>query len=140
MFLARNRVRLDDTDAAGILFFANQFRFIHDALDDFFDSEGHSFGKMLSEEGFIFVIVHAQSDYLAPMTVGDKLDIHVMVEKIGTTSFTMLFDIYKSKDHLLVGKAKTVHVCIDRIERTKKPIPDLYCSLFAKHMSSSVAG
>ncbi len=133
MFITFNRVRLDDTDAAGILFFANQFRFIHDALDDFFDADGHSFNKMLFEYGFIFVIVHAESDYLAPLTVGDNLEIHVMVKKIGTTSFIMMYNIYKSEDHSLVGTSKTIHVCVDRIERTKLPIPDLYRSLLGKH-------
>ncbi len=134
MFLTHSRVRMDDTDAAGIIFFANQFRLVHDAWDDFLESEGHSFYKMVFEDNFLFVIVHAESDYLAPLTVGDELDIEVKVEKIGTTSLAMVYRIYKSNDQSLVGTAKMVHVCLDRIHRTKQPIPDSCRALLSKHL------
>jgi 1,4-dihydroxy-2-naphthoyl-CoA hydrolase len=135
MFIAHNQVRMNDTDAAGILYFANQFRFAHDALEDFFESEGYSFSRMLYDESFIFVIVHAEADFLAPLAVSDKLEIHVNIEKIGTSSFTISFHIYKSPDSTLVGTAKTVHVYLDRTTRKKKHIPEHLSKLLHKYLT-----
>lgn len=133
MYITKNKVRLNDTDAAGILYFANQFRFAHDALDDFFESEGYSFHKMLYEESFVFVIVHAEADYLAPLAVSDQLEIHLSVESIGTSSFSIIYKIYKS-NQILAGTAKTVHVYLDRATRTKRPIPQHFIKLLNKYL------
>lgn len=132
MFVTHNKVRMNDTDMAGILFFANQFRFVHDAWEDLVESENISFKQILENEPFLFVIVHAEADYLAPLNIGDQLDIHVEVESIGNSSFTMFYQIY-TKDKTVVGTAKTVHVTIDKKTRKKIPIPEKLKNLLKKH-------
>lgn len=122
MFITYNKVRMHDTDMAGILYFANQFRFVHDAWEDLVESEGLSFKQVLHEEDFLFVIVHVEADYLAPLNVGDRLEVHVSLEKVGTSSFTLAYDIFK-ENRDLVGRAQTVHVTIDKHSRKKIPIP-----------------
>lgn len=121
-FIAQNKVRMHDTDMAGILYFPRQFRFAHDALEDFIESLGMTFETVFRKEKFVFVIVHAEADYLLPLHVGDKLEVHLTVEKIGTTSFTFNYQIFREK--ILVGTAKTVHVCLDSETRTKIIIPE----------------
>lgn len=124
---------MNDTDMAGILYFANQFRFVHDALEDLVEHEKISFKQVLHEENFLFVIVHAESDYLAPLNIGDKLEVHVEVEKIGNSSFTMVYHIYK-EDKTLVGKARLIHVTIDKKTRNKVPIPAHLKALLHKYL------
>lgn len=121
VFLAKNKVRMHDTDMAGRLYFAKQFRFVHDALEDFVESEGLNFEKVFHEEKFVFVIVHCEADYLAQLRVGDLLEIHLSCEKIGATSFTLFFEIFRH--HELVGTAKTVHVCLNATTGEKIPLP-----------------
>jgi 1,4-dihydroxy-2-naphthoyl-CoA hydrolase len=133
MFISYNKVRMHDTDMAGILYFARQFRFAHDAFEDFLESEGYSIDSLFHESNFIFVIVHAEADYLAPLKVGDKLEVHVSTEKLGNSSFGFNYEIYK--DHkILVGKAKTVHVCLKRTTRLKMPIPQTIRAQLEKHL------
>lgn len=126
MFIAHNVVRMHDTDMAGILYFARIYRFAHDALEDFMEYEGIRFQEMFRGSDFAFVIVHSEADYRQPLTVGDKLDVHVLVEKVGTSSFTMGYKIYRSDDHELVGTAKTVHVTLDPKTRSKIHIPEKF--------------
>lgn len=133
MFIARNQVRMHDTDMAGILYFARQFRFAHDALEDFVESLGYTFDQVFHRENFVFVIVHVEADYLAPLRVGDKLEVHVTIEKIGETSFTVLYSIYK-EDKTLIGTAKTVHVTLDATSRKKVPLPARFKTLLAQHL------
>lgn len=124
LFVAKNKVRMHDTDMAGILYFPRQYRFAHDALEDFMESEGISFEKIFKHQPFVFVIVHAESDYYKPLHVGDLLAVHVSVEKVGTASFTMNYQIFREPEMELVGQVKTVHVSLENATRTKVPIPD----------------
>ena len=133
MFISYNKVRMHDTDMAGILYFAKQFRFVHDALEDLVEKEGFSFDHLFNNSNFVFVIVHAEADYLTPVKVGDLLEVHVEVENLGNSSFTMVYRIFKTND-VLMGKAKTVHVCLDAKTRQKTPIPDKLRKVFQKHL------
>lgn len=132
MFVAHNKVRMHDTDVAGVIFFQNQFRFAHDALEDFSESEGIIFSEVFKSSDYFFVVVHAEADYLMPLTVGDKLEVHVSVEHIGNSSFTMRYLIYTRG--VLAGRAQTVHVTLNGKTRTKIPIPEVLLKSLKKHL------
>lgn len=125
---------MHDIDMVGILYFPRQFRFVHEALEDFMESEGFPFDKMFFKKNFLFVIVHCRSDYFAPVRFGDKLRIEVTVEHIGTTSFTLHYKIFREGETDKVGEAKTVHVCLDYKTRKKRPIPDDLRAVLKKHL------
>lgn len=133
MFKARQKVRMHDTDMAGILYFPRQFRFIHDTFEDLMEKEGFSFEKLFQQMNFIFVVVHAEADYIAPMTVGDHLEVRTYVSNIGTSSFTFSYEIYKLETMTLAGKGKTVHCTLNMQTRTKIPIPDELRKILQKY-------
>ena len=122
MFTYKTQIRLHDTDAAGILFFAHQFSIIHDAYEQLLEKLGFSFPTMLKKRSYFLPIVHAQSDYKSPLFVGDKITISITVGHIGETSFGFLYTIRNQKN-ILVGTAQTVHVTIDKKKRTKIALP-----------------
>lgn len=132
IFKTKNRVRMHDTDMAGILYFPRQFRFVHDALEDLMDQEGLNFHDIFTKNDFVFVIVHAESDYYASLHVGDPIEVHVYVERLGNTSFTMKYNIYREGQ--LTGSARTVHVCLEAKNRTKIPIPESFIAKFSKYL------
>jgi len=134
-FIAKNKVRMHDTDMAGILYFARQFRFAHDALEDFVESEsGLSFDDVFRREKFVFVIVHCEADYFTPLTVGDILEIRLCVEKIGNSSFTLFYRIFRGET--LVGTVKTVHVSLHSETREKIPVPEKLRKSLEKYLAS----
>ena len=133
MYIAKNKVRMHDTDMAGIVYFPRQFRFMHDTFEDMMEEEGITYEVLFNQNNFVFVIVHAESDYLAPLSVGDDLIVHLTTEKIGTHSFTMHYDIFKN-DNVLVGRGQTVHVTLDNETRTKIPVPEILKRSLAKHL------
>ncbi len=122
MFTYKTQIRLHDTDAAGILFFAQQFEIIHDAYEQLLEKYGFSFHTMLNKRPYFLPIVHAESDYKSPLFVGDKITVRIKVGHIGETSFSFVYTIHNQKN-VLVGTAKTVHVTIDKKKRTKIPLP-----------------
>ncbi len=123
---------MHDTDMAGILYFARQFRFVHDTFEDFIESEGWNLNRIFHEEKFVYVIVHVEADYYHSLHVGDALEIHLSVERIGSTSFTLFYKIFREKE--LIGTAKTVHVCIDKETRAKGPIPPQLITALTKYL------
>jgi 1,4-dihydroxy-2-naphthoyl-CoA hydrolase len=137
LFTTKNKVRMHDTDMAGILYFPRIFRYVHDALEDLMESEGFSFDKVFHEKNFVFVIVHCEADYHASVKVGDNLEIHVGVERIGNSSFTMIYQIYKS-DQTHIGSAKTVHVTLERMSRQKVPIPPVLHQVLTHYLVKEV--
>lgn len=122
MFTYKTQIRLHDTDAAGILFFAHQFSIVHDAYEQLLEKLGFSFPTMLKKRSYFLPIVHAASDYKFPLFVGDRITVTITVGHIGDTSFSFLYSIRNQKN-ILVGSAKTVHVAIHKTKRTKIALP-----------------
>ena len=81
----------------------------------------------------MFVIVHAECDYRAPLHVGDKLTVEVFAEKIGTTSMIMGYR-FTNQHGVLVGSGKTVHVFIDTTTSQKVPLSDAVRMAFTPHL------
>ena len=134
MFVHSQTVQLHHTDAYGIIFFANQFKFCHDAFQAFLELVGLPLPPTRQQVPSMLVIVHAESDYKAPVHVGDGLRVEVRVQTIGTTSLIMQFTL-TNQHGVLVGSTKTVHVCIDTATSGKVPLPEAMRSAFAAHTS-----
>ena len=135
MYKTTNTVRMYDTDAAGILYFGSQFRFAHDAFEALMASGGFTFQRLFEVEPFIFVIVHAESDYQQFMHVGDQLKVKTGVSHIGTTSFSLVYYFHKktADGYVLAGTAKTVHVCLDKTTRKKRLLAPEYAEFLSQH-------
>jgi len=115
-------VRLQDTDAAGILFFANQFIYAHETYEMLMEEIGLSFKSILDHENYLIPLVHAESNYYEPLSVGQRLSVELSVENIGDTSFTLSYKL-KSADGIVVGDCRTVHVTINSKSGKKIPLP-----------------
>lgn len=122
MHIYHHKIKLHDTDAAGILFFSNQFKYIHDAYEELLDKIGFGFSVLLTQKDYFLPIVHAESDYCSPVFAGDIVTIEVTVDEIGKTSFAFSYKI-TNQNAILVGKARTVHVTIDKHSREKINLP-----------------
>ena len=123
MFTYTTTVKLHDTDAAGLLFFGHQFTIAHDAYELFLESIGFGLAHVIRESDFLLAIVRAEADFRQPVFVGDKLNVHLNLERIGETSFTLTYDLVGA-DGEDIGAVKTVHVCLDKSKRTKRTLPN----------------
>jgi 1,4-dihydroxy-2-naphthoyl-CoA hydrolase len=122
MHTYRTTIKLHDTDAAGMLFFSNQLKIAHDAYESLFDRIGFCLSKIVHKEKFLLPIVHSETDYKAPLFVGDPIEIRTTVAHVGTTSFTLAYTILNDKKEI-VGAVKTVHVSVNKQTRKKIPLP-----------------
>ena len=121
-FRCQRRVRFADTDCAGIVHFANYFRYLEEAEHDFLRSLGTSV-RIPAEGGEVgFPRLAAACEYLRPARFDDLLDIHLRVERKGKTSIT--YAAVLSRDGEPVARARwTAVACLVRPDGTFHPVP-----------------
>lgn len=107
-FRITRRVDFCDTDMAGIVHFANFFRYMEAAEVAFLRARGLSV-KMDWIDGEIgFPRVAASCDYVRPARFEDELTIAVTVERLGTKSVTYAFEFSRGDELLARGKVTSV--------------------------------
>jgi len=128
MFTAKVKVYFYDADPAGIIFYANLFKYVHAAYEDFLRNL-YTQRNFFFDKDYILPIIHAEADYLMPIRVGDELRIDVSVSTLKNSSFELNYRFYKDKDKF-AAVAKTVHVCVLKKEFNKIELPkDFYAKL-----------
>jgi YbgC/YbaW family acyl-CoA thioester hydrolase len=133
MFTHQVTVQLHHTDAYGIIFFANQFILCHGCWQAWLEQAGIPLAPDRASVQELCVIVRAESDYQAPIRLGDKLTIAYGCEKIGTTSIINVF-ILTNQAGVAVGRVRTTHVMIDPVTSAKKPLPERWRQALAANM------
>jgi acyl-CoA thioester hydrolase len=110
-FTTTRRVEFGDTDMAGIMHFANFFRFMEAAETEFLRSRGLSVSWRESGAKLGLPRVSAHCDYQKPAFFEDVLTIAVTVEKIGRKSIGYRFDFTNQRgEPLAVGRITAVLV------------------------------
>jgi YbgC/YbaW family acyl-CoA thioester hydrolase len=122
MFETRLKVKLYDTDAAGIVFFGNYFRMAHDAYEALMQSIGCGIDHILLKEDYLLPVVHAEADYKKPVATGASIDVTIRAE-VHETSFVLSY-AFKDDKGASVATLQTVHVAIDREAGGKISLPE----------------
>jgi acyl-CoA thioester hydrolase len=118
-YVHRELVQFSDTDMAGIMHFANFFRFMERAEHAFFRSLGFSVmdATVPKEERVGWPRVHASCDYLAPLRFEDEVDIEVLIEEVRTRLLRYLFRVRK-QDGTLAAEGRIAIVCVRKDKAT----------------------
>lgn len=122
MFETQVDVRLYDTDAAGIVFFANYFRIAHDAYQAFMKSIGHGLDRIIGQSDYLLPIVHAEADYKKPLVLGSTVRVSVKGQ-VKDTSFVVSYTL-KDGGGITVAQLQTVHVAMDKKTGKKIALPE----------------
>lgn len=122
IYVHETRVRLRDTDAAGILYFANMLALANEAYEDFLLGQGVTMGALLDEHELVMPVFHTSCDYHHPVRAGDLLRIEMRAPDVRNSGFSLEYRIYR-EDGKPVATARVVHVVISRATWEKRPIP-----------------
>ncbi len=112
MFTYETIVRLQHTDAAGLIFYARVFDLAHAAYEAFLDELGHPLPTALSIHPVVLPIAHATADYRAPLRLNDRLRIELWVETLSRRSFELRYRFLRADGELAAG-VRTIHVAVD---------------------------
>jgi acyl-CoA thioester hydrolase len=112
-------VRFRDCDAFGHVNNAVYLTYLEEAR--------FGFWKRLSGATGIprrIILARAECDYRMPVTLGDRLIIRVAVAAVGSSSFTLAYEVLLARTRQVVATAKTVQVMYDYAAARSIPIPD----------------
>ena len=122
MFKTSILVRFGDLDGAGIAYYPNLVNFLHEAFEDFFAGHvGRPYPQVL-REGLAFPTVKVEMEYLSPVHHGDRVDVSVLIERVGRSSVQVRYQ--GSVDGKPVFEARNVAVAVDRQTFKSVALPD----------------
>jgi len=115
------RVYFEDTDAAGIVYYANYLKFAERARTDMLRDLGISHAEMMKRDGLVLVVRRCEIEYLKPAKLDDLLTIETEATKLGGASVELRQRVLR--DNELLAELKVLVVCIGRDGRPDR-IPD----------------
>jgi acyl-CoA thioester hydrolase len=80
------RVYWEDTDAAGIVFYANFLKFFERARTEWLRTKGYSQEQLRTERGTGFIVTDASISYRRPARLDDLIDVTVALTRVGQAS------------------------------------------------------
>lgn len=125
-FVYTRIVRFQDTDAAGVVYFANVLSICHEAYEASLAATEIDLKHFFSHPAIAIPIVHAEVDFFRPLFCGDRLQVHLTPQLLNRQEFTIYYEIFnlETSDRSL-SKAQTRHVCIDPTARVRQDLPEM---------------
>jgi len=106
------RLTYADCDPAGIVYYAAWFVAMERVLTEWFLRVGFRFDRMADELGGAVVTRSTWCEYLAPARVYDEIAVRMTVAKVGTTSYTLSFEMVRAGDAVVVARSGLVGVFV----------------------------
>lgn len=121
IFHYSKKVRFGDTDPAGIVFYPRYFEMVNEAIEDWFDAMEFSFEDMHLKHKFGVPLVHVEADFYKPSRLGETLDFHLKVSKVGDASIGLEIRVLKGGEQRFVTKAVMVYMDLQTEKSAKIP-------------------
>jgi acyl-CoA thioester hydrolase len=94
------RIYYEDTDAAGVVYYANYLKFAERARTDTLRSLGVEQFDLYRDHGLAFVITRCEIDYKKPARLDDEISVHTELHELGKVRMTMHQRIHRKNEIL----------------------------------------
>ena len=115
------RVYYEDTDAGGIVYYANYLKFFERARTEWLRSLDLHQQHLVDTHGAMFVVKRASVDYHAPAKLDDAITLTLTIEKLGRASVEFLQTAHRGTTLLATGRVKVA--CVDCAGVRPLPMP-----------------
>ncbi len=105
------RVYYEDTDAAGIVYYANYLKFAERARTEFMRCLGADHTELRNVDGLAFAVRRCTVDYLRPARLDDVIAVHTRVTHVGGASLSMDQTVRRDGEDITALDVRLV--CID---------------------------
>ena len=116
------RVYYEDTDAGGVVFYANYLKFFERARTEMLRSMGFEQDQLITEQKLVFVVRSVQIDYLKPARFNEAIDVTAEVTLAKKVSLNFEQVITRDGDVLCKGNVRIA--CLDAETLKPKTIPE----------------
>lgn len=125
------RVYYEDTDAQGVVYYANYFRFMERARTEWLRSLGVDMVRLQDEERRIFVVAEVNAKFLAPARLSDELTVTARLRRLSRVAFDIEQSIFRGAadgEQLVTAEVKAAYLDADTLRPKRIPT-----SLFEEH-------
>ncbi len=112
------RVYYEDTDLAGVVYYANYLRFIERGRTEALRDLGIDQAALKRDRGLVFVVRRLTIDYLAPALFDDLLEIRTRITRLRGASLEMAQEVWRGGDCL--SRAAVTVACMDGAGRPQR--------------------
>ena len=124
------RVYYEDTDAGGVVYYANYLRFCERARTEWLRAAGIGQQALMESTGIAFVVRSVKADYLLPARLDDSLEVVSRIADLRRASLVFEQEIRRGEQ--LLFTAQVLIACIDLHRQKPVPMPaPLYTNLQA---------
>lgn len=116
------RVYYEDTDAGGVVYYANYLKFMERARTEWLRTLGFEQDALSREDGVIFAVRAMRVDFLRPGRFNDVLQATVSISRAGGASLTFLQEIQRDSTTLCQAEVKVA--CLDVESFAPRSIPE----------------
>jgi len=121
------RVYYEDTDLAGIVYYANYLRFIERGRSEWVRACGLDQGRLRAETGLVFVVRRVEADFLRPAVLDDSLIVETTLVDLGGARIVLDQAVVRGQERLFV--ARVVLVCVGADLRAARLPQDIRAAL-----------
>lgn len=112
MDVYENRVRFEETDMQGVVFYANYVTYQDETMSEYLRRIGYPYDAF-EEAGWDIRVVHVELDYRGSATFDDELINGIRVESIGNSSIDWSYSARQKHDDSPVVEGGVTHVAVD---------------------------
>ena len=121
------RIYYEDTDAAGLVYYANYLKYAERARTELLRVAGFEQERLRHETGLVFVVRHCTADYRAAARLDDDLVIETRVAGVGAATLDLAQEIHRGDDVLVALDFRIA--CLGRTGRPQRLPPALRAAL-----------
>ncbi|NIL93225.1 MAG: tol-pal system-associated acyl-CoA thioesterase [Woeseiaceae bacterium] len=118
------RVYYEDTDAQGVVYYANYFRFMERARTEWLRALGVDQVGLMENERRIFVVTETKAEFLVPARFNDEIVVTARLAGLTRATFDIEQNIYRGSldgDLLLKGSVRAAYLNADTLRPTRVP-------------------
>ncbi len=97
------RVYYEDTDLAGIVYYANYLKFIERARTEWVRALGIDQSTLKRDLGIVFAVRRVEADYVSPARFDDELTVETSARSIGGARIVLQQDVQRGEDTLFTA-------------------------------------
>ncbi len=141
-FIYDRTIYFRDTDAAGVVYFANGLSICHEAYEALLAVAGIELQSFFRGGEIAVPITHASIDFFKPMFCGDRIVVSLVTTLLSPESFQIEYELFsdiESVEKKAIAKALTKHVCIDSNTRKRCHLSQAllkWLTIYSYHRSS----
>jgi len=117
------QVYYEDTDAGGVVYYANYLKFMERSRTEWLRSLGFEQDVLMRDEGVMFAVKHAEADYLRPARFNDRLLVSSQLSGMGRANMVIQHQISHAVNEQLLCKGMVKVVCLGVDDFRPRPIP-----------------